>query len=248
MNKEFIPNGEYLNVLMGLGCWKILDANKILSTGIVKVKYKDLMKKLTKLEKVGLVNSFRKGNAVKHFYLTDQGKKYSGKISGCGIDADYLNHESATSRVMWELLKNSELQNGDGLYYDEIKSVDPDAVILGKINNQDYKLAIEVELTQKSSKRVVEKFNRYKQQSLFDYTVYVTQSRTLFNAYKKILDSLCKRVQKQIILILEENLIEGKINFNKSVCFYMNNKVNFTKLLKLESGDFEANLRRECGE
>jgi len=237
---DFIPYGPYLKVLMSLGEWKILDARKILSLGVLGVGYRDLMKKLERLEKVGLVNSITKERSKKFYYLTDMGKKFSCGTSTFGVDAEYLTHETATSSFLWELLKYPNFINGNELLLVGQNKLDPDAVVKGKINSQEYSLAIEIELTQKSIKRINEKFRRYGTQTIFDYTVYVTHNQTLLKSYQRALDLLGKKEKAQIIFLYDENLIDGKLNLNKSLCFYQNNKVNFLKLLKADMGNKRA--------
>ncbi len=51
-------------------------------------------------------------------------------------------------------------------------SLEPDAYLGVNHNEKVSKVAIEVELTQKSSERIYEKFNQYKDSSYFDYVVY----------------------------------------------------------------------------
>ena len=69
-------------------------------------------------------------------------------------------------------------------------SLEPDAFLGVMHNDKVFKVAIEIELTQKSSERVYEKFNQYKDSSYFDYVIYFFRDKSILEAYRRRLKEL----------------------------------------------------------
>lgn len=88
-------------------------------------------------------------------------------------------------------------------------AIEPDAYIGLKHNDKISKVALEVELTQKSSDRVFEKFKQYKDSLYFDYVIYFFQSESILNAYKRRLNEFVNEFK----LDIDRNQITGKIIF-----------------------------------
>lgn len=70
-------------------------------------------------------------------------------------------------------------------------------------------MAIEVELTQKSSERIYEKFNQYKDSSYFDYVVYFFKDKAVLNAYRRRLNELMSELKNDE----DKSRLSGKVLF-----------------------------------
>lgn len=85
----------------------------------------------------------------------------------------------------------------------------PDAHLGVSHNEKTFKVAVEVELTQKSSDRVFEKFNQYKDSSYFDYVIYFFKSKSILNAYRKKLSEMVMDIKSE----RDSKRLTGKIIF-----------------------------------
>lgn len=91
-------------------------------------------------------------------------------------------------------------------------AIGPDAYIGINHNDKIFKVAVEFELTQKSSDRVYEKFKQYKDSSYFDYVIYFFKSKAILTAYRKRLDELMKEFSTEA----DRKKLTGKIIFMHS--------------------------------
>jgi hypothetical protein len=91
-----------------------------------------------------------------------------------------LPHEYQTSRVPAAF--SSKIASA--------QAIGPDAYLGVTHNEKIIRIGIEVELTQKSSDRVYDKYTQYKESEYFDYVIYFFKNRSIFTAYKKRLNEL----------------------------------------------------------
>lgn len=88
-------------------------------------------------------------------------------------------------------------------------ALSPDAY-MGVVHNEKvFKVAIEVELTQKSSDRIYEKFNQYKESSYFDYVIYFFKSKSILNAYRRRINEMLMGLKDEVSV----RALTGKIIF-----------------------------------
>jgi len=109
-----------------------------------------------------------------------------------------LPHEYQTSRVP-NAFGSSSLET----------SLSPDAYLGVNHNDKVFKVAIEVELTQKSSDRVYEKFTQYKESNYFDYVIYFFKSKSILNAYRKRISEMLMNLKDDASV----RALTGKIIF-----------------------------------
>ncbi|MAE59483.1 MAG: hypothetical protein CME69_11415, partial [Halobacteriovorax sp.] len=95
-----------------------------------------------------------------------------------------------------------------------------------------HSIAVEVELNQKSSRRLTEKFVKYSNCKFYNYILYVFNKESVFNSYNKLLKSFDDEVQKKIILCLDENLSEESFKPMQSQYYYLGKELSFEDLFE----------------
>jgi hypothetical protein len=230
MKARFIPQGVYEDIINIVGQWKVVDMNSLSEMCSYEIGYHNLLKKVRKLEAQGLIKGVLLGRKNKHIYLTDKGLKYTGFDYTYEICDENITHDLVVSKVLKELLRNDSFV--DGRMFHQIVGEDllPDAEVSGIKNQENYKLAIEVELTQKSQKRIKEKYRRYARGSVFDYGVFITNKESLFKTYKRFIMEMDKETQEAIVLILDSKMTATKFSYESLECFYLGRESLFNQL------------------
>lgn len=230
MRRNFIPQGVYEDIINIVGQWKVVDMKSLREMCSYDVGYHNLLKKVRTLETHGLIKGVLLGRKNKHIYLTDKGLKCTGFDYTYEICDENITHDLVVGKVLKELLENESFV--DGRMFHQISGEDllPDAEVSGVKSQENYKLAIEVELTQKSQKRIKEKYRRYARGSVFDYGVFITNKVSLFKTYKRFLMEMDKDVQGAIVLILDSKMTATKFNCENSECFYLGKTIGFDQL------------------
>ena len=235
MTTDFIPYGVYEDIINMLGHWKILDMKSLSEMCNYDIKYFNLLKKVRKLESHGIIKGVLLGRKDKHIYLTNKGLRYTPYDFTYEICDENITHDLIVGRVLKELLKFSPFV--DGRMYHQIMTdkIFPDAQVEGIKNNERYKLALEVELTQKSKERVKDKYRKYGQGESFNYALFVTNKESLFRTYKRYLEEMNRESREAVILMYDENLSATKFKYDKIKCYYMGEMTSFIELFSNEN-------------
>mgnify|MGYP001609354658 CR=1 FL=1 len=230
MQQEFVPYGEYEDIINLIGQWKILDMKALKELSNYKLKYRNLLHKVQKLERHGLIRGVLLGRKNKHVFLTQKGIKYTPYDTTFEISNENLTHDLIAARVLRDLLNYKGFK--EGRMYHQITSdkLLPDAEIIGAKNGETYRMALEVELTQKSQDRVKEKFRLYGNGQGFSYALFITNKETLFNTYKRFLLEMKADVQDGVILLLDKSLSVTKFSYARAECFFMGKTMCFEDL------------------
>ncbi|MBG60558.1 MAG: hypothetical protein CMJ16_08885 [Peredibacter sp.] len=230
MSFSFVPHGVYEDIINIVGQWKIVDMKSLKEMCNYDVGYFNLLKKVRTLESHGLVKGVLLGRKNKHIYLTNNGLKYTGHDYTYEICDENLTHDLIVGRVLKELLKHKSLIEGRMFHQISEDQILPDAEVNGVKNDDVYRMALEVELTQKSQKRVKEKYRRYAKGSVFTYGVFITNKESLFKTYRRYLEEMNLEVQEANVLILAKEMSATKFDYNKTECFYLGETLNFESL------------------
>lgn len=226
----FIPNEKHIQILDEIGRWKVIGLKELFSQVGGGVLYSSFSKSVRKLEDNGLVQSFPGHRRKKYLSLSGEGGKFSRFSSPYLESENELRHDLITSCVLRELLRFPNFKSGHVM--NEDLEVVPDALIYAVKNNKEYSLAIEVELHQKSKKRLIEKFSRYGNSKIFNYVLYVTNKRSVFDSYRNLLAEMNDRVQGQIMILLDENLREHEFDYLDSILWFKNSNKNFLEVFE----------------
>lgn len=234
MKNAFIPYGEYEIIINLLGQWKILNINELNIKMNNLIKYSNLTKKIRFLENLGIIKSVNIGKNIKHIYLSNKGLQYTPFDNSYEISEDNLNHDLTVSNTLKTLLKYKCFKNGKMFHQITQDEIYPDAMLEGIKDEMSYKLALEIELTQKSQQRVKEKFIKYSNSKFFDYALFLTPKDSLSKAYKNFLKNMSEEIQETIIISHDENLGPLNSNFEKAKCYYMNEEVSFSDVFGIK--------------
>lgn len=233
---EFLPIGIYEDIINHLGQWKVLDIKSLAELCNYEISYFNLLKKIRRLESEGLVRGVLAGRKNKHIYLTNKGLKFTKFDFTYEIFNENLTHDLIVGRVLRAFLKSECFTHGKMFHQISADHLLPDAEIDGLKDGLGYKLAIEIELTQKSEDRVKDKYSRYAQSDIFSYAIFITNKPGLFKTYKRFLSEMRSEVQEAIILMLDSALSVSKFNFKDGEYFYKGEKVSFKELFGNQKG------------
>lgn len=224
---QFVPYGAYIDIINTIGKWKIIDLKTLTSFCNFDVSYKNLAVKVKTLEREGFVRSVNLKRKRKHLFLSDKGIKLTGHDNTYEITDESLGHDLLVGTTLRSLLENVSFFDGRMFHETGDSDINPDAVISGSRNNRSYELAIEMELTQKSSSRVKSKYSRYSRSKSFDYCLFITNKVGLHKAYKRYLGEMTKTVQAKIILMHTEKLRPDQFIYLGEQCHFKGEDKSF---------------------
>ena len=221
----FIPNENHIHILNEIGKWKVLSLGNLYSEIGNNVDYSSFCKTIKKIEKEGLISSFHGYRCKKYLSLTGEGGKLSKYASPYLENKIELKHDLIAGHVLKKFLEFENFKSGHISYED--LSANPDAVIYAVRNNREYSLGIEVELHQKSQRRVIKKFSKYYDSQIFNYIIYVMPKEAIFHSYQKIILGMSEKIQGKIILLLDKKLTQDHFNYLESEIFFRQKTKSF---------------------
>lgn len=230
MNKFFVPIGDYQEIIDTLGQWKILSSKDILEKNNFNYNHANILKKLRKLEKHNFLKSFFINGKGKWFYLSSQGLGLTEQ-GGHEITSDIICHDIITSQVLKLFLKDEKFCYGRMFHKIPTIKIYPDADVLYKNKNQKKQIALEIELTQKSEDRVKRKFALYALESPYSFVIFITNKKSIFNAYNSFLSDMVKKVREKVLFILSPDLRITNFNFDKTNVFFNEKEEKLEELL-----------------
>lgn len=227
---SFIPSGAYEDILNILGQWKIMDMKSLMKMTNYDVKYDTLLYRVRKLENNGLIKSTTDGSNFKYVYLSDKGLKYTPFSASAEISPGNLNHDLITGNVLRTLIDSEYFF--DGMMYHQLEQdkVFPDAAVLFSKFDKTFRIGVEVELTQKTADRVIRKYNSYSKDSIFDYSLFITNKRPLYKTYCRLLTGMSKDVQGSNILLFDPTLSAYKFRPAQAECLYLGERVKYDEI------------------
>ena len=224
----FIPTSKHIDILNEIGRWKVISLQRLFVETGKKMKYSPFCRTLKNLEANGLVKSYVGDRKRKYVTLSVSGSKYSIYNASHVESEAEVAHDLLASALLRFLLEFENFKSGY-ILADEFEVV-PDALIHAQKKGREYVLALELELTQKSKKRLISKLLKYESSSSFDYVLYVTNKTSLYDSYRKTLMRMNNEIQKKVILLLDEELSEMKSNYLESKVFFKGEKKSFTEV------------------
>lgn len=210
---KLLSNQAYLEILEIVGKWKIVDIKTVQSDLKYKWKYDAVRKKIQYLVNQNLLHYKTLYKGKKYFYLSEIGLSFTNYTRTFMPIEDSLTHDLICFDVVREFLKFKNIIDG-GLEYKEHYNTIPDGYICGLNNNNLFTFALELELTQKSKKRVQEKFLNY-YHSDFNYVLYITNKKAVYYKYQDYLTEMNTEIQKKIIFYLDTSIRVKSAKINK---------------------------------
>ena len=190
-------------ILKEVGRWKIILLEDLYNLIGLNKERTNFYARIRSLEENGYLGSKKmtlKNPFGKYVYLTYLG---ASKIKLKNFtQVENIDHDLICTTIMNRFLKDENIENGY-LPRDNEFGVDPDGLL---ICTDGKKLAVEIELSQKSRVRIMDKFKRYGEETDIHKVLYIFNNKSHFLAYKKVLAGQKKIVQEKIVLNLDENL------------------------------------------
>ena len=217
-----VVSQENIKILNEVGRWKAISLRGLFQSLGARGDYSCLSRRVKRLEGYGLLNGFFESRHGKYLTLTDKGAELSIYPSFYRDAQESVNHDLICSNAILKMLGFKLFDFGSAIDYMD-SQIGPDGVIHAQRYGEKYVLAIEIELHQKSKRRVVDKFSKYLQEPAFDHVLYITSKRNVFDAYMKILGNMKDQIRKKIALELDETL-SPKVHDYENAIYWMNGK------------------------
>ena len=187
-------NPNYLDLIEPLRTWKILCVEDLKKLSGFEGGASSFYKAITKLEKAKLIEGFADSfTNQKYLYLKEHGFLSLGLEKMIPIHSENRFHDAHLVKLLLRFKSLSFVQKT--LLDHEIKKEFPllkhlpDALIVGK-KKEEFRLAIELELHQKSKERIRETFETYEASPFFNNVLYFFQRATPFKTYQEVLKEM----------------------------------------------------------
>lgn len=226
----FEPTHFEFELLNEIGRWKVIPLKGLHEQVSQGMAYSPFCRRVKRIEKLGLVRAIQGRRKTKYVMLTQKGSIISQYKSPYLESEAELAHDLITSRLLCELLKYPNFHTGHIVHGGENFNPEPDALIHASKNDKQYRLALEIELHQKSNKRVREKFSRYVTTPDCDYVLYMMNKPDVFHSYQAITLEMDKNVAQKIILMLGENIFAHQFEYEKARCWFKAKEMSFNEI------------------
>lgn len=224
---------DYLEIINLIAKWKIIELKNSFSIFKNSISFYTFKKRIRALEKLELIKATRIGSNKKYIYLTLKGLGYSTESTRAMQNEEILAHDVIVSEVTFEFLNYSKIIDGTS-YPTREDSLEPDSLLIGERNRTEFKIALEIELTQKSRKRVDEKFKQYGNSFEYDFVVYITNSLRVINTYSRYLSEFDNTTQSKIAFVFIKELTPKNVNLNNSTCYFMGKETSIEELFGIK--------------
>lgn len=234
---------EYINpihqeVLSPLSRWKILSLNELMQESAFDGSKESFYKVIRKLEKALLIDSFIDAwSKEKHVYLEKDGFNLLGIEKASRICREQRYHDALVVKILRYFSQFNFYQTGyldNELRQSLLTSLDhmPDAALDIKSPKRSFKLAIELELNQKTKERIMRNYRYFINSKLFHNVLYVFYKRSTFNSYYQLLrDNFTPEEQEKIILLIEPNLTLANSALAQSEIYFKGGKKKLSNIL-----------------
>ncbi|MCT4641508.1 MAG: hypothetical protein N4A33_04365 [Bacteriovoracaceae bacterium] len=236
IQERFLFSHTYEDIIYTLGKWRILSLSDLKKKIGYQCSHQAFSKLVRRLEKYEYLESIYYQNYKKYLFLTNKGLKEAGLKKTYPINKEVIQHDLICVNVLHKLLQEDEIfLDGSLSLEDEGRSNRPDGLI--KLTNRR-KLAIEVELTQKQSYRIEQKFTEYTNNHGIDYVLYLFSRPSVFKAYQKRIDELDRKINplvkkkctSKIILMIEPTIKSNDFYLNNADCYFNGRISKFEKI------------------
>ncbi len=248
-------NSFHLELLRPLVKWKVLSIKELFEDSGYAGTYKGFHKVITRLEKHQVVEGFKDvWTKSKRIYLTKIGSElvspHQWRADAYNLNA--LFHDSRVTLYMRFLasylnihrLQLDQERTGHFRNFFELPKVRPDAEFSFKDDKEkNHSFYLELELTQKSTERIAEKFDFYQERvSSSSRILFLFPTENLAASYRDVLMSLEKEKGKsQLLFAYDEGLRHGNFSLDRSYIWVKDEKITLRNY-------FEAIGRRSKGD
>jgi predicted transcriptional regulator len=226
----FVPIDHYRTILEETGRWKAVGVKDLYENLKLNLSYSLFCRKIRRLEKENMLRCFTGMRRRKYITLTKEGESFIPYNAQYDISEAEVNHDLITSTVLSSLNKLSNFSGGHVVHHDNFFKSQADGLIYARKKGVEYSIAIEVELTQKSKVRILEKFRNYKDSEAYNYVIFIFNKRSAFLTYQNQLNQMIEEVRRKVFLLLDEKLSINQFHYNNSEIRYLEKDYIFEKL------------------
>jgi hypothetical protein len=242
---DFLTETQY-KILEALTHWRVVSTKNLLTQSAYLGRRQSFIELLQKLSDRNYVESFRQpGIKEKFFYPTQKTVKTVSPDLTVTVNKDHLYHDAVVTNLTIKLSQSEFIHEANMPHeffqkksFQHYLTIDPDSVFFGKKSGENFTLALEAELTQKSKDRILEKFEAYTKSPYYHFALYFFDKVQVFESYKKILNELSNLprenahlFKKKIILSYEKSLSSSDQNIFNSTCYYKDSSLKLGEIL-----------------
>lgn len=231
-------NSAHLQYLTPLLKWRVMDLQSLLKECPYQNNYLNFAKIIRSLESKKIIHGYRHPfNKKKYIYFSSYGQKLLGRDDNpTALNDESLLHDIKVSELGREFLAYSFVNNVElehqlhnkGMFYSRSGLV-PDAVVEVIKNKTRFRIALELELTQKSRPRIIEKAKQYLMSRSYDQVIYLFASEALMQSYREKIQSIYPDQKSSKILFFynedltrSSNVIDGAKGMYKEKFVFLN--------------------------
>lgn len=230
---------SYFEILTPLLKWRILNVRDLKNQSGYSGSQSAFYKILSKLEKNNLVDSFiNSWSNEKYLYLKSDALKALGEEKALlPVNVDIRFHDAITTKVALFFKSYAFVKD---IYLDQeipkhfpIMEKTPDILIIGE-KTKPFRLALEIELTQKNKTRVQDIFKRHSESKIINNIVYITDKKSIFSSYENYLGELSSSIDcSKFIFVYEKDLNAKTFNLLSSSASYRGKETSLKELLQI---------------
>jgi predicted transcriptional regulator len=243
-------NPYHLQLIRPLIKWKIMSIKEVFEDSGYPASYKTFHKIIQRLEKNGVIRSFKDvWTKTRRIYLTFEGNSLVAPYGHVGhvYNEQNIFHDSRVSLYMRFLnlfypISSINLEHEDLEFKkkNSFQRVRPDARFEMEFNGKRSSFILEVELTQKSKERAIEKLANYKDDKSLRYVIFVFPTPSLYKSYLNLLKANAETLGKNnYIFVMDEGLVKG-IPSMDAPAFYQNQDTTLHNVMKQIIGRIEG--------
>ena len=227
---------SYVDLLMPLKKWKILDVKALKEASEYSGSFSGLYKIISKLEKNLLLDSFTNSWSNEKFvYLSPNGLKALGeKEGGLGLNRDTRFHDFLVSKVArffagYAFVKDVYLDFQVKDAFPLLERV-PDCLLVGALKSP-FKMAVEVELTQKSHERVGQIYRTYSDSKVVNQILYITDKQSIFDAYREHFNQKGgELIKEKFLFLLAKDLSKGRCDLKNEPVYFKGSMTSLNEI------------------
>lgn len=242
MKEAIHINQGHLNYISPLLKWRILDVENLRKENNYAPQRYNFYRIIRELEKKKVLVGFREPYTKKKYvYLSSFGERqFALKENPTAISESSLIHdlkvtEIAKSFLDFEWIVEAELEHEvhDKRNFRTQYKIIPDALFHGVNKGASYKMAVELELTQKNNQRILEKGKQYVASNYFNYVLYLFVRKELMKKYVGMFSEIFKEEEmKRFMFFTVPTFIEDEDGLKESAGIYLGKEIHLKELFK----------------